>query len=101
MKWILLIAALAVLLAFDLWLARRESHGAGMSVRKATLHSAGWLVVALAGRRVRRIIDIITIYGFVTSQRTTGPYSDVAPGRLRPPTPPAGGSGRAATPPSP
>ena len=48
MKWILLIAALAVLLAFDLWLARRESHGAGMSVRKATLHSAGWLVVALA-----------------------------------------------------
>jgi tellurite resistance protein TerC len=47
MKWIVLIGALAVLLAFDLWLARRESHGAGMSVRTATLHSIGWLVVAL------------------------------------------------------
>jgi tellurite resistance protein TerC len=48
MKWILLIAALALLLTFDLWLARRESHGSGMSVKKATLHSAGWLAVALA-----------------------------------------------------
>jgi tellurite resistance protein TerC len=47
MKWIALIGALAVLLAFDLWLARREARGAGMSVRKATLHSAGWLAVAL------------------------------------------------------
>jgi tellurite resistance protein TerC len=47
MKWIVLIGALAVLLAFDLWLARRESHGAGMSVRTATLHSLGWLAVAL------------------------------------------------------
>jgi tellurite resistance protein TerC len=47
MKWIALIGALAILLAFDLWLARRESHGAGMSVRKATLHSIGWLAVAL------------------------------------------------------
>jgi tellurite resistance protein TerC len=47
MKWIALIGALALLLAFDLWLARRESHGAGMSVRKATLHSIGWLAVAL------------------------------------------------------
>src|SRR3954447_22562367 len=47
MKWILLIAAIAVLLAFDLWLARRERH-TGMSVRKATLHSVGWLAVALA-----------------------------------------------------
>jgi len=47
MKWIVLIVALALLLAFDLWLARRESHGAGMSVKKATLHSAGWLAVAL------------------------------------------------------
>ena len=48
MKWIALFGALAVLLAFDLWLARRESRGAGMSVRTATLHSIGWLVVALA-----------------------------------------------------
>jgi tellurite resistance protein TerC len=48
MKWIILFGALALLLAFDLWLARRESHGAGMSVRKATLHSIGWLAVALA-----------------------------------------------------
>jgi tellurite resistance protein TerC len=48
MKWIILFSALALLLAFDLWLARRESHGAGMSVRKATLHSIGWLAVALA-----------------------------------------------------
>jgi tellurite resistance protein TerC len=47
MKWIALIGALAVLLAFDLWLARRESRGAGMSVRKAMLHSLGWLAVAL------------------------------------------------------
>ena len=47
MKWILLIAALALLLSFDLWLARRESRGAGMSVKKATLHSVGWLLVAL------------------------------------------------------
>jgi tellurite resistance protein TerC len=48
MKWILLIAALVLLLAFDLWLARRETRGAGMSVRKAALQSAGWLAVALA-----------------------------------------------------
>src|SRR4051812_40349524 len=48
MKWIILFGALAVLLAFDLWLARRESRGGGMSVRKATLHSFGWLAVALA-----------------------------------------------------
>jgi predicted tellurium resistance membrane protein TerC len=48
MKWIILFGALAVLLAFDLWLARRESRGGGMSVRKATLHSIGWLAVALA-----------------------------------------------------
>ena len=48
MKWIILLGALALLLAFDLWLARRESRGAGMSVRKATLHSIGWLAVALA-----------------------------------------------------
>jgi tellurite resistance protein TerC len=47
MKWIALIGALIVLLAFDLWLARRESRGAGMSIRKATLHSIGWLVIAL------------------------------------------------------
>jgi tellurite resistance protein TerC len=47
-KWIILIGALALLLAFDLWLARRESHGAGMSVRKAAVHSLGWLAVALA-----------------------------------------------------
>jgi tellurite resistance protein TerC len=46
MKWIALIGALAVLLAFDLWLARRERH-AGMSVRTATLQSIGWVVVAL------------------------------------------------------
>jgi len=48
MKWLALFGALAVLLAFDLWLARRESKGAGMSVRTATLHSIGWLAVALA-----------------------------------------------------
>jgi tellurite resistance protein TerC len=47
MKWILLFGALVVLLGFDLWLARRESHGAGMSVKKATVHSIGWLAVAL------------------------------------------------------
>ena len=47
MKWIVLIGALLVLLSFDLWLARRESKGAGMSVRKATLHSIGWLIIAL------------------------------------------------------
>ena len=47
MKWIVLIGALLVLLSFDLWLARRESKGAGMSVRKATLHSVGWLMIAL------------------------------------------------------
>jgi tellurite resistance protein TerC len=47
MKWIALFGALIVLLGFDLWLARRESHGAGMSVRTATLHSIGWLAVAL------------------------------------------------------
>ncbi|HEU4975428.1 MAG TPA: hypothetical protein VFT50_10100 [Baekduia sp.] len=48
MKWLILLGALAALLAFDLWLARREARGAGMSVRKATLHSVGWLAVALA-----------------------------------------------------
>jgi tellurite resistance protein TerC len=48
MKWIVLIGALVLLLGFDLWLARRESHGAGMSVKKATLHSIGWLAVALS-----------------------------------------------------
>jgi tellurite resistance protein TerC len=46
MKWIALIGALIVLLAFDLWLARRERHG--MSVRTATLQSIGWVLVALA-----------------------------------------------------
>jgi tellurite resistance protein TerC len=46
MKWIALIGALIVLLAFDLWLARRERDG--MSVRTATLQSIGWVVVALA-----------------------------------------------------
>jgi tellurite resistance protein TerC len=47
MKWIALIGALAILLAFDLWLARRERH-TGMSVRTATLQSIGWVIVALA-----------------------------------------------------
>ena len=47
MKWIALIGALAVLLAFDLWLARRERHQS-MSVRTATLQSIGWVFVALA-----------------------------------------------------
>jgi tellurite resistance protein TerC len=46
MKWLLLIGAIAALLAFDLWLARRERH-TGMSVRTATLQSLGWVVVAL------------------------------------------------------
>jgi tellurite resistance protein TerC len=46
MKWIALIGALAILLAFDLWLARRERH-TSMSVRTATLQSIGWVVVAL------------------------------------------------------
>jgi tellurite resistance protein TerC len=45
MKWIALIGALIVLLAFDLWLARRERHD--MSVRTATLQSIGWVIVAL------------------------------------------------------
>ena len=45
MKWILLIAGVTALLAFDLWLARRERHG--MSVRGATMQSLGWVVVAL------------------------------------------------------
>jgi tellurite resistance protein TerC len=47
MKWILLIAAIAALLAFDLWLARRERN-TGMSVRTATIQSIGWVTVALA-----------------------------------------------------
>lgn len=47
MKWIALIGALAILLAFDLWLARRERH-TGISVRTATLQSIGWVAVALA-----------------------------------------------------
>ena len=47
MEWLLLIAALAALLTFDLWLARRERHGTGMSVRTATLQSVGWVLVAL------------------------------------------------------
>jgi tellurite resistance protein TerC len=46
MKWIALIGALIVLLAFDLWLARRERHG--MTVRTATLQSLGWVIVALS-----------------------------------------------------
>jgi tellurite resistance protein TerC len=46
MKWIALIGALIALLAFDLWLARRERHG--MSVKTATLQSVGWVIVALS-----------------------------------------------------
>jgi len=46
LKWIALFGALAVLLTFDLWLARRERH-AGMTVRAAALQSAGWVAVAL------------------------------------------------------
>ena len=46
MKWIFLIGALAALLAFDFWLARRE-RGAGMTVRSATVQSVGWVAVAL------------------------------------------------------
>jgi tellurite resistance protein TerC len=45
MKWIALIGALIALLAFDLWLARRERHG--MSVKSATVQSIGWVAVAL------------------------------------------------------
>jgi len=45
-KWIALIGALIALLAFDLWLARRERHG--MSVKSATLQSIGWVIVALS-----------------------------------------------------
>jgi tellurite resistance protein TerC len=47
MKWIILLAALAALLAFDLWLARRAA-GREMTVRAAAIQSAGWLAVALA-----------------------------------------------------
>ena len=46
MKWILLFVAIAALLAFDLWLARRERSTA-MSVRSAAVQSIGWLAVAL------------------------------------------------------
>jgi tellurite resistance protein TerC len=46
MKWIALMGALIVLLACDLWLARRERHG--MSVKSATVQSIGWVIVALA-----------------------------------------------------
>jgi tellurite resistance protein TerC len=45
-KWILLFVAIAALLAFDLWLARRERSTA-MSVRSAAVQSIGWLAVAL------------------------------------------------------
>lgn len=48
MKWIILVVALLLLLAFDLWLARRETRGHGMDVRSATIQSIGWVVVALA-----------------------------------------------------
>jgi len=47
-KWIILIAALAALLAFDLWLAKREVRGVEMNVRSAAVQSIAWVVVALA-----------------------------------------------------
>jgi tellurite resistance protein TerC len=48
MAWPALIGTLLVLLAFDLWLARRERgpHG-GMTIRSATVQSIGWVGVAL------------------------------------------------------
>jgi len=50
MQWIVLIGAVVVLLAFDLWLARRENRRGGghaMTVRSATVQSIGWVIVAL------------------------------------------------------
>jgi len=48
MEWLLLLGAIVVLLAFDLWLARREAADHEMSVKSAAVQSAGWVVVALA-----------------------------------------------------
>jgi tellurite resistance protein TerC len=48
MEWLALLGALLVLLAFDLWLARRERHNHAMSVKSATVQSIGWVLVALA-----------------------------------------------------
>jgi tellurite resistance protein TerC len=48
MEWLLLLGAIVVLLAFDLWLARREARDHAMSVKSAAVQSAGWVVVALA-----------------------------------------------------
>jgi tellurite resistance protein TerC len=47
MKWLVLIVAILLLFAFDLWLARRETKGHGMDVRSAALQSLGWVFVAL------------------------------------------------------
>jgi tellurite resistance protein TerC len=46
MMWLALIGALALLLTFDLALARRS--GGVMTVRSAALQSAGWVTIALA-----------------------------------------------------
>jgi tellurite resistance protein TerC len=49
MQWIALIGAIVVLLAFDLWLARRANRRGGhaMTVKSATVQSIGWVAVAL------------------------------------------------------
>jgi tellurite resistance protein TerC len=47
MELLALLGALLVLLAFDLWLARRESHDHGMTVKSATVQSIGWVLVAV------------------------------------------------------
>jgi tellurite resistance protein TerC len=49
MEWLALFGTLIVLLAFDLWLARREQRDDHtMSVKSAAIQSVGWVVVALA-----------------------------------------------------
>jgi tellurite resistance protein TerC len=48
MKWIALFGVLIALLAFDLWLARRERHDHAMSVKSAMVQSIGWVLVAFA-----------------------------------------------------
>jgi tellurite resistance protein TerC len=48
MEWLALLGALLVLLAFDLWLARRERDHDAMSVKSASVQSIGWVLVAVA-----------------------------------------------------
>ena len=87
MKWILLIAALALLLAFDLWLARRESHGAGHERQEGDAAQR-----RLAGRRARvrrRHVDgLERARGRAVLRRVPGGEVAVAGQRLRVPADP-------------